>query len=73
MSGVSVRRTETPAVFEHAENGLRAKEFCRALDTGLEPKQVEGIRAKLKRLVGRGILTEPAPGLFILPSPKTGT
>lgn len=59
------------AALEHAGDGLRAKELCQTLDTGLEPKQVEGMRAKLKRLVGRGILTEPEPGLFTLPRPRT--
>jgi hypothetical protein len=54
------------AAFEHAEDGLRAKDLCQALDTGLEPKQIEGMRARLKRLVGRSILTEPEPGLFTL-------
>ncbi|MCX4743941.1 hypothetical protein OG455_00165 [Kitasatospora sp. NBC_01287] len=57
--------------FEHAETELRAKDLCQALGTGLAPKQIEGMRAKLKRLVGRGILTEPEPGLFILPRPET--
>lgn len=33
------------------------------------------MRAKLKRLVGRSILTEPEPepGLFTLPHPKSHT
>jgi hypothetical protein len=31
---------------------------------GTEPKDTEGIRAKLKRLVNRQILTESQPGLF---------
>ncbi|MEU7707653.1 hypothetical protein AB0B43_20590 [Streptomyces nodosus] len=37
--------------------------------TGLEPRHVENLRAKLKRLVSRGILTEPEPGLFTPPRP----
>lgn len=57
--------------FEDAAAGLRAKDLCESLDAGLEPKQIEGMRAKLKRLVSRGILTEPEPGLFTLPRPET--
>jgi hypothetical protein len=33
---------------------------------GTEPKDTEGIRAKLKHLVKRRILTEAEPGLFAL-------
>jgi hypothetical protein len=29
------------------------------------------MRAKLKRLINRGILTEPEPGLFTLPRPTS--
>jgi hypothetical protein len=39
---------------------------CLALGIGTEPKDTEGIRAKLKRLVNRQIVTETQPGLFIL-------
>ncbi|QEV06412.1 hypothetical protein CP972_12665 [Streptomyces prasinus] len=35
--------------------------------TGRRPLPLEGVRAKLKRLVSRGILTEPEPGLLTLP------
>ena len=49
--------------------GLRAKDVCLALRIGTEPKDTEGIRAKLKRLVNRQILTETEPGLFTL-TPK---
>jgi hypothetical protein len=59
------------ATFEDAAAGLRAKDLCESLDAGLEPRQIEGMRAKLKRLIGRGILTEPEPGLFTLPRPET--
>jgi hypothetical protein len=45
---------------------MRAKDVCHALDLGTEPKDTEGIRAKLKRLVKRHILTEAQPGLFAL-------
>ncbi|AZP23010.1 hypothetical protein EJC51_47250 [Streptomyces aquilus] len=57
------------ALFEDTADGLRPKDVCIALDTGTEPRHVEGVRAKLKRLVSRGILTEPEPGLFRLPQP----
>ncbi|MCX5206678.1 hypothetical protein OG897_35405 [Streptomyces sp. NBC_00237] len=57
------------ALFEDDEHGLRAKDICEALGTGTENRHVEGARAKLKRLVSRGILTEPEPGLFTMPRP----
>ncbi|MEW1930030.1 hypothetical protein [Streptomyces sp. NPDC088360] len=57
------------ALFENAADGLHPKDVCLALDTGTEPRHVEGTRAKLKRLVNRGILIEPEPGLFQLPQP----
>jgi hypothetical protein len=38
-----------------------------------EPKHVEGIRAKCKKLVTRGLLTEDQPGLFTLTTPRTKT
>ncbi|MFF8941832.1 transposase [Streptomyces sp. NPDC014864] len=47
------------AAFEKADGALRAKDVCQALGTRTEPRHVEGIRAKLKRLVSRDILTEP--------------
>jgi hypothetical protein len=58
---------EILAAFEKADGALRAKDVCQALGTGTEPRHVEGIRAKLKRLVSRSVLTEPEPGLFTLP------
>jgi hypothetical protein len=48
---------------------LRARDLCQALDLLIVPKNTEGIRSKLKRLVTRGILTEPEPGLFAQPCP----
>jgi hypothetical protein len=48
---------------------MRAKDVCHALGIGTEPKDTEGIRAKLKRLVKRRHLTEPEPGLFALVAP----
>jgi hypothetical protein len=46
---------------------VRAKDLCQALDLGLEPKHIEGMRSKLKRLVGLRLITETEPGLFALP------
>ena len=48
---------------------MRARDICEALDLPILPKNTEGIRSKLKRLVTRGILTEPEPGLFTQPYP----
>ncbi|WP_406223938.1 hypothetical protein [Streptomyces canus] len=42
----------------HAAGPLRAKDVCGALGHELLPKNIEGTRAKLKRLVKLGILTE---------------
>ncbi|WP_052808905.1 hypothetical protein [Streptomyces natalensis] len=46
---------------------MRARDLCQALDLPILPKNTEGIRSKLKRLVSRGILLEPEPGLFARP------
>ncbi|RQX05909.1 hypothetical protein [Micromonospora inaquosa] len=61
------------AVFHTAAGPMRAKDICRALDTGVTAKDTEGLRAKLKRLVARQILTEPEAGLFTLASPTPST
>lgn len=47
-------------------NRLRAKDICRALGIGTTANHTEALRAKLKRLVNRGVLTEDQPGLFAL-------
>ncbi|GBQ04292.1 hypothetical protein SSP531S_57860 [Streptomyces spongiicola] len=69
-------RPETPdhpayqqilAAFTATGQPMRARDLCQALDLPLVPKNTEGIRSKLKRLVARGILTEPEPGLFTQP------
>lgn len=58
------------AVFTTAEQALRAKDICRALGVGVTANHTESLRAKLKRLVTRGVLTENTPGLFALaPTP----
>lgn len=54
------------SVFTSGTGPLRAKEVCQVLDAGTDPRHVEGMRSKLKKLVARGILTEPEPGLFTL-------
>jgi hypothetical protein len=59
------------AVFTPDRGALRAKDVCLALGIGTEPKDTEGIRAKLKRLVNRQILTESQPGLFTLTPKRT--
>lgn len=59
------------AVFTPESGSLRAKDVCLALSIGTEPKDTEGIRAKLKRLVNRHILTETQPGLFTLTPERT--
>jgi hypothetical protein len=62
------------AVFAAAEQPLRAKEICRALGVGVTANHTESLRAKLKRLVNRGVLTEDQPGLFTLaPTPAGPT
>lgn len=51
-------------VFNRATGPLRAKDVCEALGHALLPKNVEGTRAKLKRLFKLGILTEADTGSF---------
>ncbi|MEV7030656.1 hypothetical protein AB0N99_10565 [Streptomyces sp. NPDC093272] len=52
------------ALFNEATSPLRARDVCEALDHELLPKNIEGTRAKLKRLVKLGILTEVDAGSF---------
>ncbi|MFS7872429.1 hypothetical protein ACEYXF_03665 [Streptomyces asiaticus] len=52
------------AVFNEATGRLRAKDVCEALDHELLPKNIEGTRAKLKRLVKLGVLAEVDTGGF---------
>ena len=51
-------------VLADAGQPLGAKQIAAALGLGGEPRSVEGLRLKLKRLVRRGWLAEPAAGLF---------
>ncbi|MFD9354733.1 hypothetical protein [Streptomyces sp. NPDC060031] len=52
------------AVFNDATGTLRARDICQVLDFELLPKHIERTRAKMKRLVTLGILTEAEPGTF---------
>lgn len=51
-------------VFNDATGPLRARDICEALDHEPLPKNIEGTRAKLKRLVKLDILTEADTGSF---------
>jgi hypothetical protein len=53
------------AAFNHATGPQRARDVCQALGHELLPKNVEGTRAKLKRLVKLDILTEIDTGVFV--------
>ncbi|WP_128382371.1 hypothetical protein [Streptomyces cavernae] len=57
------------AVFAAADAPLRARAVCEAMDLEIAPSNVNNVRLKLKRLVERGILTEPEQGLFTQPRP----
>ena len=59
-------------VFGTAKQPLRAKDICRALGIGTTANHTESLRAKLKRLVTRGVLTEDRPGLFALAPTAAG-
>jgi len=52
------------AVLNGATGPLRARDVCEALTHELLPKNIEGTRAKLKRLVKLNVLTETDPGSF---------
>ncbi|MGW4890923.1 hypothetical protein ACWEQL_01450 [Kitasatospora sp. NPDC004240] len=52
------------AAFNEATGPLRAPDVCEALDHDPLPKNIEGTRAKLKRLVKLDILTEADTGSF---------
>ncbi|MEV6536878.1 hypothetical protein AB0M86_46240 [Streptomyces sp. NPDC051639] len=52
------------ATFNEATGSLQVKDVCEGLGHDLLPKNVEGARAKLKRLVKLGILTEADSGNF---------
>jgi hypothetical protein len=52
-------------VLADAGRPLRARQIAAALGLGEQPRGVEGLRLKLKRLVKRGWLAEPEAGLFV--------
>jgi hypothetical protein len=47
-----------------AGQGVACKRVTAKLGLTAEPRHTEGVRVKLKRLVARGWLSEPAPGRF---------
>ncbi len=51
-------------VVASAPGPISAQQGALALGLALEPRHVEGVRTKLKRLVDRGWLAEPNPGKF---------
>jgi hypothetical protein len=59
-------------VFTTGGHPLRAKDICGALGVGTTANHTESLRAKLKRLVTRGVLTEDRPGLFALAASPAG-
>jgi hypothetical protein len=54
--------------FAEAPGPLRCRDVCTAVGLGTADNHVEGMRAKLKRLVERQILVEAESGLFALAS-----
>jgi len=56
-------------VITDAGRPLQAKEISIALGIGDEPRHVEGMRSKLKRLLERGWLVETEPGQFTRSAP----
>lgn len=56
-------------VFSEAAGSLRGRDLALAMDLPLTQNDIQNVRAKLKRLAGRGILVEPEPGLFTQPRP----
>jgi hypothetical protein len=52
------------AVFNDTTGPLQARDICQAPNFELLPKHVERTRAKMKRLVTIGILTEAEPNTF---------
>jgi hypothetical protein len=62
---VSAADRQVLDVFAAAGAPLRARQVCQALGNSTEPRLVERARHQLKRLVNRGLLAEPRPGLFV--------
>jgi hypothetical protein len=57
------------AVFTTADQPLRARQVCEAMDLTVAPNNINNVRLKLKRPADRGILAETEPGLFTQPRP----
>jgi hypothetical protein len=53
-------------VVADAPGPVRAKQIVPRIGLPVDTAKIEGTRAKLKRLVGRGWLDEDSPGLFTL-------
>jgi hypothetical protein len=62
---VSAADRQVLDVFAAAGPPRRARQVCQELEEGSEPRLVERTRHRLKRLVNRGVLAEPRPGLFV--------
>jgi len=60
------------ALFATTGAAMRCREVCEQLGLETAARHVEGMRAKLKRLVEQGILAETAPGLFKVDGRKQG-
>lgn len=59
------------SVLGASATGMRAKDICHALDIEPLHKNVEGTRAKLKRLVNRKLVTESETGIFTFTPKRT--
>jgi len=69
----SVAYQQILAVSTTTTGPMRAKDVCLALGLGTAPKDTEGLRAKLKRLVARQVLIETEPGMFALTATAPST
>jgi hypothetical protein len=47
-----------------AADGMRVKQLAAALGWETTPAKMEGVRSRMKRLVARGWVAEPHPGVF---------
>ncbi|MFI9781179.1 hypothetical protein ACIHCV_42350 [Streptomyces sp. NPDC051956] len=54
------------------QGGLRAKNLAQLLELELVPAKIEGLRAKLKRLVERGWVVQSASGMFAAETGSAG-
>ncbi len=68
---ISAAHQQILTVLSTTTAGMRAKDVCLALNIEPLPKQIERIRAKLKRLVNRDLVTEHQPGIFSLTQKRT--